>query len=36
VFKAIDDDGKEWFGKKLVLATGVIDIMPGIDRYEDC
>jgi len=35
-FKAVDDNGKEWFGKKLVLGTGVTDIMPDIEGYEEC
>lgn len=27
-FKAITEDGKSWFSKKLVLATGVTDCIP--------
>ena len=36
VFEATDENGKTWRGKKLVLATGVKDISPGIPGYEDC
>ncbi|OLN87628.1 putative thioredoxin reductase-like protein 3 [Colletotrichum chlorophyti] len=37
LFAAEDAKGKRWFGRKLVLATGVTDIMPeDIDGYEDC
>ncbi|THV43804.1 hypothetical protein BGAL_0901g00010 [Botrytis galanthina] len=36
IFKAIDDAGKDWWGRKLVLATGVRDIMVNIEGYEEC
>lgn len=36
LFKAIDDTGKEWWGRKLVLATGIKDIMPALEGYEEC
>ncbi|KAL0936715.1 thioredoxin reductase [Colletotrichum truncatum] len=37
LFKAQDATGKVWFGRKLVLATGVTDIMPQeIQGYDDC
>ncbi|KAF7913404.1 hypothetical protein BELL_0910g00030 [Botrytis elliptica] len=36
IFKAIDDTGKDWWGRKLVLATGVKDIMVDIEGYEEC
>ncbi|TGO09821.1 hypothetical protein BTUL_0153g00070 [Botrytis tulipae] len=36
IFKAIDDTGKGWWGRKLVLATGVRDIMVDIEGYEEC
>lgn len=36
LFEAKDANGKTWLGKKLVLATGVKDIMPDIPGYEDC
>ncbi|TGO22065.1 hypothetical protein BPAE_0184g00180 [Botrytis paeoniae] len=35
-FKAIDDIGKDWWGRKLVLATGVGDILVDIEGYEEC
>ena len=35
-FLAVDATGKSWIGKKLVLATGVKDVFPNIDGYEDC
>ncbi len=36
LFKAIDGSGKEWWGRKVVLATGIKDIMPNIEGYEQC
>ncbi|TGO52949.1 hypothetical protein BCON_0132g00160 [Botryotinia convoluta] len=36
IFKAIDDTGKDWWGRKLVHATGVRDIMVDIEGYEEC
>ncbi|KAG4429913.1 hypothetical protein IFR05_014602 [Cadophora sp. M221] len=36
LFKAIDDAGKEWWGRKVVLATGVKDIMLDIEGYDEC
>ena len=36
LFKAVDDNGKEWWGRKVALATGWKDIMPDIEGYEDC
>lgn len=36
MFEATDANGKTWRAKKLVLATGVKDISPGIPGYEDC
>ena len=35
-FEAIDANGKVWAGRKLVLATGVTDIMPDIKGYSQC
>lgn len=35
-FEAENADGKTWQGKKLVLATGVQDLYPNIDGYEEC
>ncbi|TVY80806.1 Thioredoxin reductase gliT [Lachnellula suecica] len=36
LFKAVDVEGKEWWGRKVVLATGIRDIMPEIEGYADC
>ncbi|KAH9204018.1 hypothetical protein DL95DRAFT_320215 [Leptodontidium sp. 2 PMI_412] len=36
LFKAINETGKEWWGRKVVLATGIKDIMPDIEGYEEC
>jgi thioredoxin reductase len=35
-FVTIDSTGKEWVGKKLILATGVRDIPADISGYENC
>lgn len=35
-FVALDARGKEWTGRKLVLATGVKDEFPGIPGYSEC
>jgi gliotoxin/aspirochlorine biosynthesis thioredoxin reductase len=34
LFEVVDDTGKKWTGKKLVLATGCDDIFPDIEGYE--
>lgn len=36
LFEATDKDGKLWVGKKVILATGVTDIYPAIEGYDDC
>ncbi|KAH8656714.1 hypothetical protein BGZ60DRAFT_384631 [Tricladium varicosporioides] len=36
LFKATDADGKEWWGRKVVLASGIRDVMPDIEGYEEC
>ncbi|KAL8827760.1 MAG: hypothetical protein Q9191_002988 [Dirinaria sp. TL-2023a] len=36
VFHATDEDGQQWVAKKLILATGVLDIYPDIEGYDDC
>lgn len=36
LFMARDVAGRDWLGRKLVLATGVQDIFPDIDGYADC
>lgn len=35
-FQAVDKDDNRWTGKKLILATGVKDIYPDIQGYEEC
>lgn len=35
-FEARDEKGAVWIGKKLVLATGVRDLLPDIEGYADC
>lgn len=34
LFKPVSDDGKHWLGRKVVLATGVRDVLPDLDGYE--
>jgi len=36
LFQATAADGNKWTGRKVVLATGVRDIMPNIPGYADC
>ena len=35
-FEAVDESGNVYSGKKVVLATGVRDLMPDIPGYADC
>lgn len=36
-FFAVEDGaGKSWQGKKVILATGVEDVLPDIPGYADC
>ncbi|KAK7954634.1 hypothetical protein PG996_015443 [Apiospora saccharicola] len=35
-FEATDADGNQWRGRKVILATGVRDLLPFIDGLEDC
>ena len=35
-FEAIDTDGSVWRGRKVILATGVRDLLPLIEGYDDC
>lgn len=35
-FEATDAHGKTWTGKKLVLATGLEDVMPEIEGFREC
>jgi len=34
--RVVDERGREWLGKKLVLATGVQDLLLPIPGYDDC
>ncbi|KAK1638090.1 hypothetical protein BDP81DRAFT_424141 [Colletotrichum phormii] len=36
LFRAEDKQGKAWFGRRLVLATGVTDIAPEVPGYAGC
>ncbi|KAJ0122093.1 thioredoxin reductase [Diaporthe amygdali] len=36
IFEARDETGNKWRGRKVVLATGVRDLLPFIDGFEDC
>ncbi|KAM0277527.1 hypothetical protein ACHAQH_005726 [Verticillium albo-atrum] len=36
IIKAVTDDGRTWHGRKVVLATGVTDIMPPIPGFDHC
>lgn len=35
-FVVTDAEGKAWTGRKLVLATGVSDVLPDVPGYESC
>lgn len=34
-FKAVDTTGQEWWGRKVVLASGIKDVMLDIPGYEE-
>lgn len=36
LFEAVGGDGKSYVAKKVILATGVEDIYPDIEGYEEC
>ena len=36
IFEALDATGRKWTGKKIILASGVQDIMLDIKGYEKC
>jgi thioredoxin reductase len=36
LFTAVDENGKEWWGRKVVLASGIKDVMLDIEGYEEC
>lgn len=35
LFKATDETGKEWWGRKVVIATGLKDVMLDIEGYKE-
>jgi gliotoxin/aspirochlorine biosynthesis thioredoxin reductase len=35
-FEAVSADGETWASRKLILASGVSDIMPNIEGYNSC
>lgn len=36
IFEARDEAGNQWRGRKIIFATGVRDLLPFIDGFEDC
>ncbi|KAL2843060.1 hypothetical protein BJX68DRAFT_270386 [Aspergillus pseudodeflectus] len=36
LFEAVDGKGNKWYGRKVVLATGVKDVMLDIEGFEEC
>ena len=36
LFRAVDESGVEWWGRKIVLAVGVRDVMLEMEGYEEC
>ncbi|KAJ0419610.1 hypothetical protein BJY00DRAFT_302020 [Aspergillus carlsbadensis] len=36
LFEAVDAKGNKWYGRKVVLATGVKDVMLDIEGFEEC
>lgn len=36
LFRATDGPGNVYEGRKVVLATGVRDVLPDIDGYDEC
>lgn len=35
-FEATSADGQTWLGRVVVLATGVQDVLPDIEGYDEC
>lgn len=35
-FEATGPDGQSWLGRSVILASGVRDVLPDIEGYEDC
>jgi len=36
LFRLTGVDGRSWEGRKLILASGVVDVMPNIEGYAEC
>lgn len=36
LFQVLDKDGNSWEGRKVILATGVVDLYPDIEGYDEC
>jgi thioredoxin reductase len=36
MFEVTSDDGLQWLGRTVILATGVRDVLPDIKGYDDC
>ena len=36
LFEAVDENDKSWWGRKVVLATGIKDVFPDIEGYGEC
>ncbi|KAL4969537.1 thioredoxin reductase gliT [Aspergillus stella-maris] len=36
LFVALNEQGKQWYGRKVVLATGVRDVPLEIEGYDEC
>lgn len=34
LFQAIDSNGKSWFGRKVLIATGEKDVFPDLEGYD--
>ena len=35
IFQAVDTSGEIWLGRKLLFATGMEDVFPALDGYEE-
>lgn len=35
IFRALDSAGKEWQGRKLLIATGITDVLPNIPGFKE-
>jgi len=36
IFEVASADGSQWLGRTVILATGVRDVLPDIQGYDDC